>query len=99
MQPDEKRMLIKALTLAEENNRMLKKMRRAQTWGTIVRLIYWGIIFGGAALAWYYLKPVYEEVWSAYTNVADSIGGLQETGSSLRERLPSIDDALEQLSN
>lgn len=96
LEPNEKRMLERAVKLSEENNKMLHKMRRAQTWSTIVRLVYWGVIFGGAALAWYYLKPVYEEVWQAYQGVSESVSGLQETTGGIKD---AIGNTLEQIGN
>jgi len=96
MQPEERKMLEHTLKLSSENNLMLRKMKRAQTWSTIIKFLYWGMIFGGAALAWYYLQPVYVEVLNAYRGVSESVSGLQETGQGFKEQLGGV---LEQIGN
>jgi hypothetical protein len=57
MTPEEKSLLERTCKMAEENNGILRKMRRANRWGTAVRVLYWVVIVGAAVGAFYYLQP------------------------------------------
>lgn len=69
MQPEEKEMLKKTLELAQENNKMLRFVRRSMFWGRIIRTIYWVIIIGGAIGVYYYIAPYIDSAVGAYGNV------------------------------
>ncbi len=58
---------IKELTL--ENNRMLHSMQRRARFGLVWKIIYWGILIGGAIGAFYFIQPYYERVQNTYTSI------------------------------
>ena len=57
MTPEDRELLEETHKLANENNSMLRKMRRAGRWSTIFRVIYWFIVIGGVLGAYYALQP------------------------------------------
>ena len=57
MTPEEKSLLECTYKLVEENNSILRKMRRVARWGTIVRVLYWVVIIGVGVGAFYFLQP------------------------------------------
>ncbi|MBN2094038.1 MAG: hypothetical protein JW740_01580 [Candidatus Zambryskibacteria bacterium] len=69
MQPEEKEMLKKTLELAQENNKMLHKIRHSLFWGRIARIAYWLIIIGTAVGVYYYISPFIDSAINAYGNV------------------------------
>lgn len=75
----EKETSIERLTkLAEENNRMLRKLHRSLLIGRIFRIIYWVIIIGVAVGVFYFLQPYYEGALNFYdnlTNTQEEFGG------------------------
>jgi len=54
---DEKEALEKILALTEENNKILRKMRRSVLWGRIFHFIYWAVIIGLSIGAYVYIQP------------------------------------------
>ena len=77
MEDDEvKTLLKKTLTLAKENNRILRKMRRAAIIGNILRIIWWAVIIGlPVVLYYYFLQPYIAQFASTYAEIG---GGLEE---------------------
>ena len=69
MTPEERSILEETNAIARENNEILKKIRRNQKASTFIRLLYWAVVLGLAAGAYYFIEP--------YVNV------LKETYSSL----------------
>ncbi len=59
MDPELKRMLDETHSLAKDNHRMLRALRRHQLIGTFGKVVFWLLIFGGSAY-WYqvYLQPL-----------------------------------------
>ncbi len=48
--------------LTEENNQILRKMRRSQKIASAMRTLYWLIIIGITIGAFYYLQPYLESM-------------------------------------
>ncbi|MBU6232016.1 MAG: hypothetical protein KGI45_01860 [Patescibacteria group bacterium] len=57
MTPEEKSLLLRTHELAEENNAILRSIRRANRWSTFFRIVYWVIIIGAGIGAYYALQP------------------------------------------
>ena len=74
MDPDSKKLLEETFTLEQENNKMLRSMRRSMIWGRVMSVIYWLIIIGISVGAFYFLQPYFNKVLSLY----DSISGTQQ---------------------
>ena len=57
MTPEEKSLLERTHALAEENNAILRKLRRNSRWSAIFKICYWLIIIGLGLGAYYALQP------------------------------------------
>ena len=68
------------LELVEENNKMLKQMRRGQRLDRFLRILYWLVIIGIAVGSFYYLQPWIEQMMGIYSSVAESMGKAGEVG-------------------
>jgi len=66
MEPIIEKKLDELLKLTEENNKMLLKMRKAQKWATVMRMVYWFIIIGLAAGSFYFIKPYFNNILNVY---------------------------------
>ncbi len=65
------------MTLTEENNRMLKRIRRAAFWTGISRIVYWIILIGISVGAFYYLQPYLEQLFSTYKTIQQDTAKIQ----------------------
>jgi len=81
MEPEEKEMLKKTLELSQENNKMLRSIRRNMFWGRVARAIYWIVIIGAAIGVYYYIQPYLDTAVGAYGNIK---GDLKSFGSMLK---------------
>lgn len=81
MSPEERKLLEKNLELAEENNKMLRSMRRSQRISGIIRAIYWLLILGSAIGAYYYIQPYLDQIMGIYSGAKsnlDSVNNILE---------------------
>ena len=63
------------LEKVEENNKILRKMRRASIWGNIFRAFYWGLIIVSAIGAYWFIQPMlstYTELLNNFKDVKNS---------------------------
>jgi len=66
----------KILELTEENNRILRKMRRSMFWGRVMSIIYWVLIIGISLGLYYYLQPVIDRSFEFFNTTKDSLGSI-----------------------
>lgn len=79
MEEEIKILLRKNLELTKENNRLLKKLRRATIISGLLRLVWWVVILGIPVFLYYYvLQPYLGELSAAYQNVQDGVGSMQD---------------------
>ena len=76
---DEKK-LDELLTLTRENNKILRGMRRAQIWTTILHTIYWFIILGGLVGSYYFLQPYINQYMETFQKLMKTYNELQSAG-------------------
>ncbi|HEX9830374.1 MAG TPA: hypothetical protein VGA94_01695 [Thermodesulfobacteriota bacterium] len=81
MSPEEQNKLNRALELAEENNRLIKKLVRAARWARLFRFIYLLIIVGASVGILYVLQPYLEQILETYGGIRDSVNSF---GGALR---------------
>lgn len=79
-----KELLEKNLALNEENNRLLRGIRRNTRIVFVWRVIYIGIFLGGAAVAFNFLKPYYEGARGTYNNVVNTQTEIQDRLSGVK---------------
>ena len=78
MTPEERDLLNKSVTLAEENNQMLHSMKRSQRWASITRVIYWIFIIGSAVGAYYLIQPYVDQVKGLYGNASEVLKNFKQ---------------------
>jgi len=57
MDEESKRLLQSTFKLAEENNKMLHHIKRAQKFTVFMNLFYWFVVFGIGLGLFYFLQP------------------------------------------
>ncbi len=57
MEPEMQQKVTELLELTKENNMMLRSMRRLQRWTSAFKVVYWLVLIGVAAGAFYFLQP------------------------------------------
>ena len=75
MMPEERSLLERTYKMAEENNSILRKMRRANRWSVAFRVFYWVVIIGLGVGAYYALEPIID---SAVSIINDGQNILQD---------------------
>ena len=69
MTPEERAILERVSKLAEENNEMLRKIRRTGRWSLIIRVAYWVIVVGLALGVFYFLQPYVDAIQQTYSGI------------------------------
>jgi len=82
MDPESKKLLEETYSLAEENNKMLRAIRRSMLWSRITSTLYWVLIIGISVGAFYFIQPYLEQLMGAYS---DAKSNLDNIGSLLRK--------------
>ena len=86
MEPDDRKALYRAISLAEENNAILKKMRSAQKTSRMFRTIYWVIGLALTAAAYYAVKPYLTTLENTYASVKNSAADVQGMVSQFKSQ-------------
>jgi site-specific recombinase len=72
--------------MTEENNTILRSMRRTQYISNIFRLLYWTLIIASLGGAYYFIKPI-------ITGFSENEGGVSDTLKQLnilKSQLPEV---------
>ena len=67
MNSEEREILERTLRISEENNKILKSMRRAGRLATVFRVFYWLVIIGLGFGAYYFIEPYVDQFKTVYT--------------------------------
>lgn len=73
MSEEERELLKRSVELSEENNEILRAMRRAMRIGRIVKGVYWVLILGTAIGAFYFIQPYIDQFGQMYGDAKSSI--------------------------
>ena len=57
MTPEERELLNRVAKTVEDNNQILRTMRRSQRFSSIMRIVYWVFIIGSAIGAFWLIQP------------------------------------------
>lgn len=76
MNPEERQLLIQTHRLVEENNELLRKMRRSALVGRIFRVLYWVIVIGLSVGAYYFIQPYVENLQNATGDIGKLFQGI-----------------------
>ncbi len=93
-------LLKRNLALAEDNNRMLHKMRRNAFFGGLLKMFWWAVIIGLPIFLYYlYLQPVVEQALTTYGKVEQGVSDLQGLGKNLEnlQNLEALPEPLKSL--
>ena len=81
--------------MAEENNSILRRMRRSSRVASTFRIFYWVVILGFGAASYYYLQPyltgalkLYDQVQSQLQSVQSNLGAVQNAANSVKKLIP-----------
>ena len=77
MNPEEKQLLQKTYDLAEENNKILHKLKSANTRSAFFRWVYWIIIVGVSIGAFYFLEPYIKAATNVYKGLQTEISNVK----------------------
>ena len=83
MSPEERELLTKSIKISEENNRMLKGIRRRARFSSLIHLIYWLLIIGSIVGSYYMVKPFVDPFISGYKSMQQNIQSVKNVTTNL----------------
>ncbi len=83
MDSEDKKALKETLELSKDNNRILHKIQRANTWAKIFRIFYWVLIIGSMVSAYYFIQPMVNQLLKSYSDVISQVEGVKQLGKDL----------------
>jgi len=84
MNPEERKLLQNTFNLAEENNKMLHKVRGVQKRQVLFSVLKWIIIIGITVGAFYFLEPYVQQLQSLIEKTGVNIDQLKNLSNTLR---------------
>ena len=76
MDPEERALLERSLKLTEENNQILRKMRRTARWAVVWGFIKVLIIIVPLVVGYIYLQPFFEQIAASYGTLKEFLNAL-----------------------
>ena len=76
MNPEEKVLLERTLKLSEENNQILRQMRRTARWAVVWGFIKAALIIVPLILGYLYLQPFFDQILENYSSAQELIKSL-----------------------
>ena len=76
MNDQERKMLQEIIELSRDNNKMLRKVVRAQRWATFWRIFYWAIIIGSIVAGFYWVQPYISPFVAYWTKLVGLVNAL-----------------------
>jgi hypothetical protein len=90
MDPESKRLIEETLRLAEENNKMLRKVRNVQKWDAFWRSLKIIFIVAVALGALYFLEPYINKVVDLYNSISGAAGKVNDATGSFQDLLKNF---------
>lgn len=88
MTPEERELLTQSIKLAEENNKMLRGLRRRARISSFLRIVYWMIILGITFGAYYFIEPYVNSMVKSYNDIKSNV----ENVKNVTTNIPSLSD-------
>ncbi len=85
MNPEDRELLRRVAKLAEDNNDILRSMRRGARLASLARFVYWAAIIIAGLAAYYFIQPYFSAVLNGYSEIQKSIKGVNNTTSKLND--------------
>ncbi len=83
MTPEEKKLLERAVSLGEENNKILRGIRRGNRLGLVWKIVYWVIIIAISYGAYVYVQPYVNLLLKEYSSLKGTVNSVQKTANQL----------------
>ena len=81
----------KSVALSEDTNRVVRKMRKAQQWGSIFQLLWWTVIITVSGATYYlYLQPYVGRIEQIYEQAQSGTHQVQSWNSQLQNFFKNI---------
>jgi len=80
---DLKNLIRENIRIAEDNNRLLRKIVSANRWARIFKLLYWVIIIGSMVGVYYYIQPVLINMLDTYQGLVSGVQNIQKAGETV----------------
>ncbi len=94
MNPEERSLLERTYKMVEENNTILRSIRRATRFSLVFKSIYWFIIIGLSIGAFYYIQP-YVNFMMGALNIGDKTNGAKSVqGNVSQSYVETLQDLL-----
>jgi hypothetical protein len=77
MTPEERELLNRSVTLAQDNNEMLRSIKRSMRLQRIMSILYWVFIVGSAIGAYYVLQPYLTQLMDVYSGAGNVLKTFQ----------------------
>ena len=92
MTPEERSLLKETLVLAQENNKMLRKLRNSARLGNLMRLFYWLLVIGLSFGSYYLIQPYIDQLGHLYSGLNDGVQTVKNAQSQLGQlgNLPEL---------
>ena len=84
MTPEEKSLLERTYKMSEENNAILRSMRRSARIANAMRYVYWVVIIALSVGAYYFIQPYVNFLTSEFGGSGDSAGSSSSMLQSLQ---------------
>jgi len=76
--PESKKLLEDTYKLMQENNGMLRAMRRSMRIGRIMSFLYWALIIGSAVGAYYFVQPYINQLLGVYGGAKSNLDSFNQ---------------------
>ena len=86
MDPEDKKKLDRLLLISENNNRLLRRMRREVLWMRFFRVVYLVVILGAIVAGYLYFSPYF----GSFQNALNVLGQLKNFQLPANFTLPSL---------
>ena len=87
MDPESKKLLENTFVLAQENNKMLRKVRSIQKWGVFWSLLKIILIIGITLGSFYFLRPYIDKIKDLYNSISGVQQKLNDNSNSFQDLL------------
>ena len=83
MTPEERSLLERTYKIAEENNTILRSIRRSNRFSLVLRIGYWVVILALSYGAYYAIQPYVNQLFDLYSQVQADASTAHSTINSL----------------
>ncbi len=85
MSPEERELLNRSVELAEENNKILRALRRSARISRFISIVYWVLIIGSTVGAYYFIQPYIDQIYGVYSGAQDDLNNVSGLLQSLKK--------------